>query len=115
MKNLSDLDIPEHIRKSQFLSLQRENEAKIIEMRKQQIEKNSQQDEDSLDFEEATRSFRKELCPYCGKDLRKEARKSVFYWKCSPLLCGFYVVEDKESHKLKMIYKGKEVFVGYLP
>ena len=119
IKKLSDLDIPENIRIEQFLKLQKENEMRLQEQNRKKIEQTnaclpkmsntSEKDQVvSLDSQLAKEYFCKQLCPCCGKRLRKQEGKKKNNWLCLNG-CEFFVVEDIATGEIKIIHKGKEV------
>ena len=119
IKELSDLDIPENIRREQFLKLQNDNEMRLREQNGKKIEQlnvclpkmsNTSKNDQiaSLDVRLAKECFRKKLCPCCGKHLHKQDGKKKNNWLCLHG-CNFFVVEDIATGEIKMIHKDKEV------
>lgn len=121
VKTIDDLDVPEHIRREQFSAMQRENEAKIRELRSQKTAPDNlrkktknrlsggQKSNELYDPQKVKECFKKQLCPCCGKRLRKHMGKYKLNWSCLTLECNFYVIEDMKTNDIKIIHDGKEV------
>ena len=120
IKELSDLDVPENIRRECFLKLQKENEMRIQEQNRKKIEQTSvrlprksntveNNQIASLDSQLVKECFYKQLCPCCGKRLHKQPGKRKNNWLCLNLACEFCVVEDQLTGEIKIIHRGKEV------
>ena len=119
IKGLSDLDIPENVRREHFIRLQKENEIRLLENNRKKIEETSTRlpkKSDtvektqivSVDSQLAKECFCQQLCPCCGKHLRKQEGKKKNNWICLHG-CDFFVVEDIVTGEIKMIHKGKDV------
>lgn len=93
VKTLTDLDIPENIRKEQFLTFRQENEAKIRGLSNMVAEKECDE---------------KQLCPYCGRKLQMRTGKNVVYRSCLTLNCGFFEIEDNTTGEIKVIHNDNE-------